>query len=60
MNRCHEVTLAEMLSDPIVQMVMKADGVDPHEFESNLRHANEEREARGDEPGESASACCAC
>ena len=33
-----EPTLTEMLSDPIVGALMKADGVDPGELEATLRH----------------------
>jgi hypothetical protein len=32
-----EPTLAEMLSDPIVQALMRADGVTPREIEALLR-----------------------
>jgi hypothetical protein len=35
--RPRELTLAEMLSDPIVQAVMKADGIDPKVLEKELR-----------------------
>ena len=45
MGKCRDYTLAEMLSDPIVQMVMQADGVDPQEFESNLRAAERDPES---------------
>jgi hypothetical protein len=38
MSRCSpELTLKDALSDSIVQAVMAADGVDPREFEANLR-----------------------
>jgi hypothetical protein len=37
MGECREITLDEILADPIVLMVMAADGIDPAEFESNLR-----------------------
>jgi hypothetical protein len=33
---CHEPTIAELLSDPIVKAVMKADGVDPSALEAQL------------------------
>ncbi len=46
MRECQEATLAEILSDPIVMMVMAADGVDPREFESNLRAADRSRKDR--------------
>jgi hypothetical protein len=32
-----EPTLEDILSDPIVRVVMKADGVDPRRLESTLR-----------------------
>ena len=32
-----EPTLEDILSDPIVRVVMKADGVDPQRLESTLR-----------------------
>jgi hypothetical protein len=32
-----ELRLEEMLEDPIVRAMMKADGVDPHELEAELR-----------------------
>jgi len=38
MSRCSpELTLKDALSDSIVKAVMAADGVDPREFEANLR-----------------------
>jgi hypothetical protein len=43
MRECQEATLSEILSDPIVRMVMAADGVDPREFESNLRKLDHSR-----------------
>ena len=33
----NEPTLQEMLADPIVITLMKADGVDPHALEASLR-----------------------
>jgi hypothetical protein len=45
MAECREATLAEILSDPIVLMVMAADGVDPREFELNLREADRTRKS---------------
>jgi hypothetical protein len=38
-----------MLADPIVKMVMAADGVDPLELESNLRAAERDRSSRREE-----------
>ena len=40
-GRRHEPTVAEMLSDSIVQAVMEADGVDPKALEALLRFAAE-------------------
>jgi hypothetical protein len=38
MIRCHRAaTLTDTLSDPMIQAVMAADGVDPHELETALR-----------------------
>jgi hypothetical protein len=38
MSRCSpELTLKDALSDSIVKAVMAADGIDPREFEANLR-----------------------
>jgi hypothetical protein len=36
-RRRRELTLAQMLSDAIVQAVMKADGIDPKVLEKELR-----------------------
>ena len=33
----HEATIAELLSDSIVQALMEADGVDPRALEASLR-----------------------
>jgi hypothetical protein len=46
MGECRDYTLEEMLSDPIVQMLMQADGIDPQEFESNLRAVEREPDGR--------------
>jgi hypothetical protein len=35
--RCQDLTIAEMLSDSIVQALMAADGVDPQVLQSELR-----------------------
>jgi hypothetical protein len=38
MDWCHrEPRLSDVLSDPIIGMLMKADGVDPHKLELELR-----------------------
>ena len=34
-----EPSISEILAEPIVRAVMKADGVEPHEFEAILRNA---------------------
>ena len=49
MRECRNATLSEMLADPIVKMVMAADGVDPLELESNLRAAERDRSSRREE-----------
>jgi hypothetical protein len=49
MDQCREATLSEILSDPIVLIVMAADGVDPHDFESNLRKADSSRRLEGED-----------
>ena len=36
-SRRHEPTVRELLSDPVIQAVMEADGVDPEELEADLR-----------------------
>ena len=36
-HSCREAILKEILSDPVVQAVMEADGVDPGELEAMLR-----------------------
>jgi hypothetical protein len=44
MIACHrEPTLAEMLSDPVIQSAMAADGVDPGEVEILLRRVSAAR-----------------
>jgi hypothetical protein len=52
MTWCHrEPTLEELLADPIIAAVMKADGVDPYELEtllwqiSGLRMKDSDRES---------------
>jgi hypothetical protein len=35
--RQHEPTLENILSDPIIKAVMKADGVDPHQLAAMLK-----------------------
>ena len=46
MRYCHdELTLDELLADPVINAVMRADGVDPAELASDLeRFADEQRE----------------
>ena len=36
-SSCQEPTLEEILSDPITRAVMRADGVDQHQFGAMLR-----------------------
>ena len=44
MITCHEEpTLDEMLSDPVIEAVMEADGVDPGEVETLLRRVRTAR-----------------
>jgi hypothetical protein len=47
MRHCHdELTLDDLLTDPIITAMMHADGVDPSELETDLgRIAQEQREA---------------
>ena len=46
MNRCYrEPTLTEIMSDHLVTLLMKADGVDPGELETMLRHVADSRSA---------------
>ena len=46
MRYCHdELTLDELLADPLIDAVMRADGVDPEELGSELaRIAEDQRE----------------
>ena len=46
MRYCHdELTLDELLADPVINAVMQADGVDRAELQSDLaRFAEEQRE----------------
>jgi len=45
MRYCHdELTLDELLADPVIAAVMRADGVDPAELQSDLARFAEERE----------------
>jgi hypothetical protein len=45
MITCHEEpTLDEMLSDPVIEAVMAADGVDPGEVETLVRRVRTARE----------------
>jgi hypothetical protein len=50
MRVCHdELTLDEMLNDPLIGAVMRADGVDPEELGAELaRVADERDEAAGE------------
>lgn len=55
-TKAHEPSLEEMLSDPIVWMVMKSDKVEEHELRNLLKRVATELAARGVRGGESASA----
>jgi len=45
MRYCHdELTLDELLADPLIGAVMRADGVDPAELQSDLERFAQERE----------------
>ena len=46
MGECRDVTLSEIMSDPIFAMVMRADRLDPRDFESTLRAVERDRSAR--------------
>jgi len=51
MRYCHdELTLDEMLNDPLIEAVMRADGVDPDELGAELARIAEDREEIGAEP----------
>ncbi len=39
MNGTEPLTLAGMMSDPLIRLVMHSDGVAPEEFEALWRHA---------------------
>jgi hypothetical protein len=38
-KQCAEPTLSELLSDPIIKAIMKADGVTPREIKDLMRRA---------------------
>lgn len=44
MSGCREATLAELMADPVILTVMRADGIDPQDFESSLRAIARDRE----------------
>ncbi len=46
MRVCHdELTLDELLADPLIGAMMRADGVDPEQLGSDLARFAEEQEA---------------
>jgi hypothetical protein len=46
MRSCHdELTLDELLSDPVIIAVMRADGVDPRELGEEFARIAEEQDA---------------
>ena len=46
MRFCHdELTLDDMLNDPLIGAVMRADGVEPQELGAQLARVAEERDA---------------
>ena len=46
MQFCHdELTLDDMLNDPLIGAVMRADGVEPQELGAQLARVAEERDA---------------
>jgi hypothetical protein len=49
MRFCHdEMTLDELLNDPVINAVMRADGVDPRELGEQLAQMAEEQDALAD------------
>jgi hypothetical protein len=46
MRFCHdELTLDEMLTDPLIEALMRADGVDPEQLGADLARIAEEQNA---------------
>lgn len=49
MRFCHdELTLDDMLNDPLIGAVMRADGVDPEQLGAELARVTEARAARAE------------
>ena len=49
MRFCHdELTLDELLADPVIGAVMRADGVDPQELSAEFARLVEEQNERAD------------
>ena len=48
MNGTEPLTLAGMMSDPLIRMVMYSDGVSPEDFEALWRHAGRSTPRRTD------------
>ena len=51
MRACREPSLQDILSDPIIQAVISADGVDPGELDAMLRQVAQKRGAAADSIG---------
>ncbi|MER9653939.1 hypothetical protein NKJ26_10515 [Mesorhizobium sp. M0152] len=50
MPQRRDLTIDEAVRDPMIRLVMKADGVDPHAFEKMLRSLAGARESHRDVP----------
>jgi hypothetical protein len=50
MPRCPELSIDEMLADPVVRALMAADRVDPEELRALLRSVADCRSVRASEP----------
>lgn len=58
MSRCYrEPTVTEALADPLIRLVMKADGVDPDTLGASLKETAA-KFARHRSHGEQRASCC--